>query len=401
MDNDDDDDAINWVKELQAYLQIDTSTHPNINYEKCINYLINIIKRIKFNYRLYYPRDNRTPLLLVTKQGKIPASILLTSHMDVMNVGDLADWKNPPFSAHVDCDGKIYARGAQDMKSQGIQYLAALSKLSNFQNNYTIHVMFTPNKETGGYGGIADFVGTKEFRQLNIVFAINESCASPLNHFFVFYSERAVWQLKFTISSAGGNSAIPIINTCERKLIVLLQEIEQFRQTQKLINTKFVLGHTTTINMNMIHGGYAIGTLPDRLSVTFNIHVGTNTNLIAFEQLIQSWCRKASLNDQPPHDKIHYEFIRKTDQVPPTDVNNYKCLKFFKSLKRQNIIYHTTISPGSTDSIHLRNIGIPVLGFSAINNTPPLIHSKNEYISTNTFLQGIDIFCNLIRDLTQ
>lgn len=60
-------------------------------------------------------------------------------------------WTYPPFSAHVDNDGKIFARGSQDMKCVGIQYLEAIRKLKEqgVHLKRTVHISFVPGKNEG------------------------------------------------------------------------------------------------------------------------------------------------------------------------------------------------------------------------------------------------------------
>ena len=57
-------------------------------------------------------------------------------------------WSHDPFGAEKDDQGNIYARGAQDMKSVGIQYLEAIRrlKLKGFVPLRTVHVSFVPGK---------------------------------------------------------------------------------------------------------------------------------------------------------------------------------------------------------------------------------------------------------------
>lgn len=56
------------------------------------------------------------------------------------------NWTHPPFSADIDGEGKIYARGAQDMKCVGMQYLAAIRALKKDRVTLkrTIHVIYVP-----------------------------------------------------------------------------------------------------------------------------------------------------------------------------------------------------------------------------------------------------------------
>lgn len=55
-------------------------------------------------------------------------------------------WKYDPFQAYKDEKGNIYARGAQDVKCVGIQYLETMRRYIDEKLTFdrTIHVCFTP-----------------------------------------------------------------------------------------------------------------------------------------------------------------------------------------------------------------------------------------------------------------
>lgn len=55
-------------------------------------------------------------------------------------------WNYDPFGAHKDEQGNIFGRGTQDMKSVGMQYLAAIKKLKDekYQPKRTIHLLYVP-----------------------------------------------------------------------------------------------------------------------------------------------------------------------------------------------------------------------------------------------------------------
>lgn len=65
--------------------------------------------------------------------------------MDVVPVFDKL-WTYPPFAAEIDENGNIYARGAQDMKSVGMQYLGAIKTLKDqgIRLKRTVHVVYVP-----------------------------------------------------------------------------------------------------------------------------------------------------------------------------------------------------------------------------------------------------------------
>lgn len=56
-------------------------------------------------------------------------------------------WSYDPYEAYKDSKGRIYGRGTQDMKSNGIQYIEALRRLfkkSIKQFLRTVHLLFVP-----------------------------------------------------------------------------------------------------------------------------------------------------------------------------------------------------------------------------------------------------------------
>lgn len=61
--------------------------------------------------------------------------------------------------------------------------------------------------------------------------------------------------------------------------------------------------------------------------------------------------------------------------------------------------FNPFICPGRTDLSYLREAGVPAIGFSPMNNTPVLMHDNNEFISVQTFLEGIEIYKTLIPKL--
>lgn len=65
--------------------------------------------------------------------------------MDVVPVFE-DKWSHPPFRADIDSEGRIYARGSQDMKCVGVQYLAAIRALKKEGLSFkrTLHIIFVP-----------------------------------------------------------------------------------------------------------------------------------------------------------------------------------------------------------------------------------------------------------------
>jgi aminoacylase len=139
--------------------------------------LFRLAEEIGLNAKIFYPIEKSKPVVVLTWPGTQPElkSIILNSHMDVVPVFE-EYWTHKPFDAEMDEEGRIFARGSQDMKCCGMQYLGALRhfKKKDVQFKRTIHVVFVPNEELGGQGGMADFINTTEFRSLNPGFSLDE-----------------------------------------------------------------------------------------------------------------------------------------------------------------------------------------------------------------------------------
>lgn len=145
-----------------------------------------------------YPVNNANPVVIVKWLGSQPdlPSIMLNSHMDVVPVFPEL-WTHGPFSADLDDEGRIFARGTQDTKGIGTQYLGAIRvlKAKGYQPKRTIYVTFVPDEELGGFLGMQGFVKGSRFKELNVGFSLDEGCSNLSDSYFIFYAERTTWRM--------------------------------------------------------------------------------------------------------------------------------------------------------------------------------------------------------------
>ncbi|WP_419906351.1 M20 family metallopeptidase [Hoeflea sp.] len=87
--------------------------------------------------------------------GSEEKSLILCGHIDVVPVGDSSTWTREPFGGEVD-DGKIWGRGAVDMKSGVAACLAAARAIREagveLDGRLSIHSVV--DEEAGGFGAI-------------------------------------------------------------------------------------------------------------------------------------------------------------------------------------------------------------------------------------------------------
>ncbi|XP_012270733.1 aminoacylase-1 [Orussus abietinus] len=382
------------VENFREYLRI-PSVHPDVEYDGCVTFLRKQAKSLDLPLRIYHVAPGK-PVVVITWEGTAPEepAILLNSHMDVVPVFP-NDWTHPPFGAEMDEKENIYARGSQDMKCVGIQYLEAIRrfKLEKKRFKRTIHVSFVPEEEVGGTPGMKEFVHTKDFKSLNVGFSLDEGAASPTENFYLFYGERSIWHVWITCPGTPGHGSIMFDNTAGEKIKHIIDRFMNFRAKEKakLEDPKVKLGDVTSINLTQLRGGVQMNVLPDNVSVAFDIRLATTVNHKEFEETIRGWCKEAG-------EGVSLKFEQKNNQIENTKLDNSN--PFWTALKKAcdsiNVNLETGIFPGGTDSRFVRLVGIPAIGFSPMNNTPILLHCNDEFLNKDIFLRGIEIYQKII-----
>ena len=98
----------------------------------------------------YFRDDVGNAVAIVRGKGEKPP-VMLSCHMDVVDVGDASTWEYPPFSGTID-DGFLHGRGAMDIKGPlALQTYVAAQCLENRPAGDVI-VAHTVLEERGGWG---------------------------------------------------------------------------------------------------------------------------------------------------------------------------------------------------------------------------------------------------------
>ncbi|WP_299726841.1 succinyl-diaminopimelate desuccinylase [Devosia sp.] len=103
------------------------------------------VTRLRFEGDGSYPVDN---LFAIRNGGG--RRLLFAGHTDVVPPGDLANWTSDPFVPR-EADGKIYGRGAADMKSGVAAFVAAAAQIPTQAG--TIMLAITNDEEADGVNG--------------------------------------------------------------------------------------------------------------------------------------------------------------------------------------------------------------------------------------------------------
>lgn len=362
------------------------------------------------------------PIVIATLQGSQPdlPSVVLNSHYDVVPAA--ADkWTIDPWSA-VEREGRIYGRGAQDMKCVCAQYLLAIGRLLHqnqgrplFRRN--VHLTFLPDEEIGGIDGMGALLKAKDVYDSigPIGVALDEGLANPeQGQYTVFYGERAPCWFIVTAQGPTGHGSRFIADTAVNKLIGVANKGLEFRRQQELRLGGQVregcqhsqakkLGDVATINLTMLQAGvsgdggrtWALNVIPTQAEAGFDMRVPIDISLKDITAMIDDWCKEEGLSwtfTVPPVGDKH--FVTSIDPTTNPWWNQFK-----QTCERRGMKLQTEIFPAGTDSRFLRALGVPAFGFSPMAGSPILLHEHDEYLDRAVFLKGVGIYVDLIRDL--
>ncbi|PVU88554.1 hypothetical protein BB561_005787 [Smittium simulii] len=402
------------ISRFREFVRIKT-VHPNPDYEASKQYLISQAKDIGLTYQVVECVKGK-PIVILGLEGSDPSlqSIMLGSHIDVVPVFEVSFinifkhiklvefWTYPPFAAErvptEDGDFKIYGRGSQDMKCTSCMHLEALRKIVNSGTKLkrTVYAVLAPDEEIGGYDGVNLLVDTFEFKNLNVGFDLDEGMLAADERYSVSYSERINGQVRFTAHGNTGHGSQFIEGTAIEKLLPVINALMDRREIEKkklaALNdgkTNLRSGESIAINLTQLGGGKQANVVPATFSAVFDIRI---TPLIDSNEF-KNWIIELAHSYG-----VEYEFLhpKENKYISTLDRSNPFVDAFFASLAERNIIPIPIICPATSDCRHVRRTGIPVYGFVPIKNHQMLAHDHDEYVLESEFLNGIDIYVDVI-----
>ena len=198
-------------------------------------------------------------------------SLLVNGHVDVVDAGDLSRWTSPPFEADVR-DGRVYGRGAVDMKGGIGAALFALEALHACGVRLVGDVIFetVPDEETCAMGTVAAIA--RGYRA-------DAGLVPEPTRFDLWVATRGLLHGTLTVE---GRSAHAEMNqphwrqgggvNAIQKATALLADLDRLSAEWAMRDDKRhpLLG-TPSVNPTIVRGGSFISNIPERCDVVLNI----------------------------------------------------------------------------------------------------------------------------------
>ncbi|MBK8560800.1 M20/M25/M40 family metallo-hydrolase [Candidatus Amarobacter glycogenicus] len=412
------------------YLQIDTSNPPG-NEKPAARFLGALCEAEGIETEYIETAPNREILVARLRGDGSKRPLMLCNHTDVVPV-EAQYWDMPAFEGIVQ-DGKVYGRGAVDMKGCGVMQLIAFLLLKRQGVKLKRDIVFcaVPDEEAGSDWGM---VWLCEHRPdvVDVEFELSEGGGGTTRFgreeaklFSVATNEKDICWLRLTAVGRPGHGSVP---HAENSAVYLVQALN------RLIDWERGLTFTpdTEAYITRLAEAGLMPTLSDRAAVeervknspellamfinTLNLTMldaGIKANVIPAKSEAVIDCRllpgqsKADWMDRVREriadDRISVE-LYSPDQGEPArvdwDTELFRTINAVVKEAMEDAIVVPGMTIGGTDNRFLRELGIPAYGFIPCLLSPEErrgFHGNNEFLTIENLNMGCELMYEIVR----
>lgn len=439
--------AIVSFQSIIQYPTVSTTAPSTGAYVECANYLLSQLKSVPCleGVGILDESPDKCPVVIAKWRGMHEdwPVLILNSHYDVVPALP-EDWREAEPFAATRKNGKVYGRGAQDMKCVCIQYIEAIRKLHSinpsFRPQRTIHLTFVPDEEVGGAGMMALLSSTLYKSIPGVALALDEGLASTDETYSLFYGERLPWWVDVTATGKTGHGSRFIDSTAVEQIIGVSNRALEFRKEQrellhgsgdiadhsncahavmakrqKLLSKlrksgKMTLGDVTSLNITTLEAGVKVGDtfayncVPPVAKMSFDIRISPHVEPKEIGDMIDMWCQECSSSTDEGYD-VKWKSLHgmgpmsNKHALTKVDASNPWFGVFGAAMKSMGHTIVPQVFPAATDSRFLRELGVKAFGFSPMRNTEIMLHENDEYLEESVFVEGIEVYVKLIEAL--
>ena len=356
----------------ESLISFDTSGPPT-REQPCAEWIRDFLEDIGFEAELQVVEKDRANVIGKIGQGKGPG-LVLSGHIDVVLAGDPSLWKvTGPFEPVVK-EGRLYGRGACDMKGPDACILQSTKELAKESYKRQLSVVFTAGEDTGGW---------------YVTKVIEEEKITTADAMYGVIPEPSLMEIIPVHKGSGGaevlihgraaHSSKPElgVNANQRAadFLVALRGLQR-----KLDETRHPLLGPTTVECTMMTGGFKSNVIPDQARLTLNFrlipeHKDPEISRKWFEDMI------ASLSNKNPEFRAELKSHRASEPLDvPLD-------SWIVATLREILGTRIVGAPYYTEAVNYTRAGIPtvICGPGSIDQA----HTPDEYISLEQLELGV------------
>jgi len=359
------------VELARALIRFPTVNPPGEAYQPCAEFIGRRLGARGFNVEYVraigtpgdserYPRIN----VIARREGNRPGPCVhFNSHIDVVQTG--AGWSMDPFAAVLK-DGKVYGRGACDMKGGLAASIIAVEALLDSHDHLpgALEISGTVDEESGGYGGVHYLAERGWFSQPRVDHVI---IPEPLNVDRVCIGHRGVWWAEIETHGRMAHGSMPFLGDCAvRHMHAFIDRLERDLYPRLAARTTDMPvvpsgAKHSTMNINSIHGGQAETSGYPAPCVADSCRVVIDRRLLIEESIEGVKGEMRALLEQLVEERAGFTYeLRDIFEVPPTMADRNGPVARSTAAAIQRVLGRPAefiCSPGTYDQKHIDRVG--------------------------------------------
>ena len=401
----------------QNLIRIPTLNPPGENYRDICEFLNNRLTKHGFNtemVRAYdtpgdsdkYPRWNLVARREGTGSGEC---VHFNSHIDVVEVG--SGWTQDPFGGAL-VDGKIYGRGACDMKGGLAASIIAVESFIHTNPDFqgAIEISATGDEESGGYGGVAYLAEKGFFDPKRVQHVI---IPEPLNKDRVCLGHRGGWWAEIETFGEIAHGSMPFLGDCAvRHMGAVIDKFEtQLYPAMAARRTDMPVvpdgARSSTMNINSIHGGQAEQSndftglpthcVPDSCRIVIDRRFLVEETLDDVRDEVESLLNELKVerpNFEYDMREINSVLPSMTDREAPIAASVAKQIEIVMGKPAEFVA-----SPGTYDQKHIDRIGTLKNCVAYGPGILELAHKPDEYVGVEDMMDSVQVMARCLADI--
>jgi succinyl-diaminopimelate desuccinylase len=321
---------------------------------------------------------SRANVIAQVKTAHTRPGLLFVCHLDVVSPGEEA-WDHPPFGA-VEEKGRIYGRGAADMKGGIASVVAAICKVVDSRAALQGDIVFaaTAGEET-------DSSGVQRFMQYRSALPQLAGAVIPEpTDLSVVTAHRGLFWLRITTRGKAAHSSMPERGV--NAITSMRRVLDALEQYQIPFEPHPLLGKSS-LSVNVINGGEAMNIVPDRCTIGVDIRTLPGQDHEALRYDIERIL--AQLKTTIPQFDAEL-VIERSAQAMETDPRCEFVQRFCSAVN----VDLTNVIGFTTDAAHLLPLDVPIVIYGP--GKPKLCHQVDEYVDLADLQTAVDLFKNTI-----
>ena len=401
----------------QNLIRIPTLNPPGENYRDICEFLNKRLTKHGFNtemVRAYdtpgdsdkYPRWNLVARREGTGSGEC---VHFNSHIDVVEVG--SGWTQDPFGGAL-VDGKIYGRGACDMKGGLAASIIAVESFIHTNPDFqgAIEISATGDEESGGYGGVAYLAEKGFFDPKRVQHVI---IPEPLNMDRVCLGHRGGWWAEIETFGEIAHGSMPFLGDCAvRHMGAVIDKFEtQLYPAMAARRTDMPVvpdgARSSTMNINSIHGGQAeqaddftglpAHCVPDSCRIVIDRRFLVEETLDDVRDEVESLLNELKVerpNFEYDMREINSVLPSMTDREAPIAASVAKQIEIVMGKPAEFVA-----SPGTYDQKHIDRIGTLKNCVAYGPGILELAHKPDEYVGVEDMMDSVQVMARCLADI--